>query len=151
MVFCCWPAMAPTATWPACTATIEKSPRRSQHLELIGETLATLEVAEAVWLLDRPVSNSGRLQQLILDNCGDPRAGTGRWSWPSAPDPILIEASDPVASADSIVLDYCGHWFNLGRWTVQQPVPDLLPSIDLACPPEPFPPDGPQTCSANLG
>ncbi len=63
---CFWPVMARFATWPACTATIEKVAETLPALELIGKTLVSLEVAEAVWLLDRPVSNSGRLQQLIL-------------------------------------------------------------------------------------
>jgi hypothetical protein len=118
-------------------------------LELIGKTLVSLEVAEAVWLLDRPVSNSGRLQQLILTT-----AENHGWNWKVelvfSPDPILIEAADPVASADSIVLDYCGHWINLGRWTVQQSVPNAT-IVDLACPPEPFPPDAFQACSDNEG
>src|SRR5438132_5334408 len=36
-------------------------------LELVGEVLAELGVAQATWYLDSPVSNSGRLKQMILE------------------------------------------------------------------------------------
>ena len=45
-------------------------------LELIGQTLAGFGVSEALWLLDRPVSNSGRLKKIIED-----LAGQRGWTW----------------------------------------------------------------------
>ena len=109
-------------------------------LELIGKTLEQLEVPEAVWFLDRPVSNSGRLQALIKSV-----AESHGWVWEvelvNSPDPILMEASEPVATADSVVLDYCGNWLNLGRLTVERFIPEAS-VIDLACPPDPFPDQG---------
>ena len=45
-------------------------------LELIGQTLAGFGVGEALWLLDRPVSNSGRLKKIIED-----LAGQRGWTW----------------------------------------------------------------------
>jgi len=111
-------------------------------LELIGKTLEELKVGEAIWFLDRPVSNSGRLQALIK------AVATARgWRWQvelvNSPDPILMDASEPVATADSIILDYCHNWLNLSRLAVERFVPGAS-VIDLACPPEPFP-DGTPT------
>lgn len=81
-------------------------------LRLAGETLAESGVAEAVWYLDAPVSNSGRLAELI-------RAEGERNGWPwsaeVAPDPdrILEHSGEVVVTSDSVVLDRVERWFNL--------------------------------------
>ena len=99
-------------------------------LRLIGATLAKLEPAETRWLLDRPVSNSGRLKGIILD-----MAGQHGWRWTvdlvPDPDPLLAEASSIVATADSVILDRCGRWLNLARQVVEAHVPTAR-MIDLA-------------------
>lgn len=106
-------------------------------VELIGKALEKLGVAEALWLLDRPVSNSGRLKTLI----GEVAARYG-WAWQvelvNSPDPVLMDSQDVVATADSIVLDYCQRWLNLGRIVVDEFL-DQARIVDLAYPPEPFP------------
>jgi hypothetical protein len=83
-------------------------------LRLLGETMAALGVAEAIWLLDRPVSNSGRLKGLIED-----LAAQGGWPWEvrlvADPDPLLAETHEVVATADSVILDRCRAWLNLAR------------------------------------
>ena len=38
---------------------------------LVGKALDTLGVRSVHWLLDRPVSNSGRLRELLSDLAGD--------------------------------------------------------------------------------
>jgi len=92
-------------------------------IRLIGQTLARLGTGPAHWLLDSPVSNSGRLKQLIAE-CAE-EAG---WAWTVElvpdPDRVLIEAGPAVASADSGVLDRCGSWINLAREVVVESVPD---------------------------
>jgi hypothetical protein len=91
-------------------------------LRLAGEALAELGVAGGQWYFDSPVSNSGRLKTLALQI-----AAENDWSWQvvldANPDRRLIEASDPIASADSAVLDRCGPWFNLARYVVERRVP----------------------------
>jgi hypothetical protein len=91
-------------------------------VRLAGEVLASLRVAGANWLLDRPVSNSGRLRALILDTA----AGRG-WDWRvelvDDPDPVLAASDEVVATADSAVLDRCGRWLNLARLVVESRVP----------------------------
>ena len=49
-------------------------------LEVLGHTIATYQVAECRWFLDRPVSNSGRLKRIIEDLAAT-RGGPGTWSW----------------------------------------------------------------------
>src|SRR5881227_3700284 len=45
-------------------------------LKLIGESLETLRAISVVWVLDRPISNSGRLAQRIREI-----ALQNRWNW----------------------------------------------------------------------
>ncbi|MHA3773102.1 DUF434 domain-containing protein [Verrucomicrobiota bacterium sgz303538] len=90
---------------------------------LIGRTLERLGVGETIWYLDQPVSNSGRLKQLIADI-----AGAHQWNWRIElvpdPDTVLVKVADVVASADSGILDRCGKWLNLAREIVDEHVPD---------------------------
>ena len=90
-------------------------------LELIGQTLAGFGASEALWLLDRPVSNSGRLKAIIEE-----LAGHQGWAWQVElvhnPDADLIQSERIVATADSVILDLCGQWFNLAGETVRRHV-----------------------------
>jgi hypothetical protein len=92
-------------------------------LLLIGETLAELKPTESRWLLDRPVSNSGRLKRIILEV-----AAEQNWPWTvelvADPDPLLADTREVVATADSAILDRCGRWLNLARQVVESRVPD---------------------------
>ncbi|MCO6480611.1 MAG: DUF434 domain-containing protein [Phaeodactylibacter sp.] len=92
---------------------------------LAGKALEQLETRKAVWYLDRPVSNSGRLKQMILEI-----AGKYSWDWESAlyynPDNILSGQTEPTASSDSVILDGAAQWFNLARYVVTQYVPGAL-------------------------
>jgi hypothetical protein len=92
-------------------------------LELIGETLANLNPNEVVWLLDRPVSNSGKLAEAIRD-----LAQRNEWNWRvdlvQNPDPVLAASGEIISTADSAILDRCKQWFNLARTVVQDHVPN---------------------------
>jgi hypothetical protein len=91
-------------------------------LTLIGECLARHGVAACVWRLDRPVSNSGRLQTILIE-----LAQSHGWDWSVSldadPDPLLCRTGRLVASADSMILDACGRWCNLARTVVEEAVP----------------------------
>jgi hypothetical protein len=107
-------------------------------LELLGQTLADARVATCRWLLDRPVSNSGRLKAIIEDV-----ATTNHWPWQvelvANPDSVLADpAKEPgdrsqdsgaggapivVATADSAILDRCTAWCNLARETIARHIP----------------------------
>lgn len=85
--------------------------------ELVGRRLHGLRVREAVWLLDRPVANSGRLAVQLRELA----AARGLpWRVETVPDPdhLLRDAAVPVATADSAVLDAAASWVNLARLVV---------------------------------
>lgn len=91
-------------------------------LRLIGEALAAWGVSTCHWLLDRPVSNSGRLKNAMLE-----LAAASGWSWDVqlefSPDKLLSESPATVASADSVVLDRCARWANVAREIISTRVP----------------------------
>ncbi|MCP4589264.1 MAG: DUF434 domain-containing protein, partial [bacterium] len=99
-------------------------------LELLGRTIAELDVELCVWYLDRPVSNSGRLKGTMQEV-----AAVHGWSWRvelvQDPDAVLAETDEIVATADSVVLDRCRAWFNLARVCITRYVPDVN-LVDLA-------------------
>lgn len=99
-------------------------------LELLGGTIASLGVVEAFWLLDRPVSNSGRLKQ-IMERLAAQRGWPWRIELVADPDAVLSESGEVVATADSGILDCCGAWYNLARETVAAHVPQAR-VVDLA-------------------
>lgn len=98
-------------------------------LELIADSVGQLGAESCVWLLDSPVSNSGRLKGMIQDV-----AATRGWATTVQivpdPDPLLAASSDIVVSADSQILDQCGRWFNLAAWVIENAI-DGAWRIDL--------------------
>jgi hypothetical protein len=82
-------------------------------LELIGQFLQEVGVGKVLWLLDSPVSNSGRLKTLIGE-----LARKNKWNWEIelllSPDAELKKIDAIVASSDSVILDTCQRWTNLG-------------------------------------
>jgi hypothetical protein len=94
--------------------------------ELIGGLLAELSVARAVWHLDRPVSNSGRLKTIL-----EQTAEAHKWPWEIRlvpdPDKILRQTDQLVATADSGILDECGRWVNLARAAIDRRIPNANP------------------------
>lgn len=88
-------------------------------LELIGGFLKEISAAKTLWLLDSPVSNSGRLKMLIEELARD-----NSWNWQvelaTSPDARLIKTERIVASSDSVVLDRCSRWVNLATEIVKQ-------------------------------
>lgn len=80
----------------------------------IGKWLADRQLRSCHWLLDQPVSNSGRLKTIL----GEMSKLHG-WAWTvvlvNNPDTELIRSGQFVASADSQILDRADHWVNLAR------------------------------------
>lgn len=91
-------------------------------VKLIGDFLKENNVSETLWLLDSPVSNSGRLKTLI-----GRLADENNWSWDikllPSPDNELRKTDLIVASSDSIILDNCKKWSNLARAIIEQKLP----------------------------
>jgi hypothetical protein len=91
-------------------------------VQLIGEFLKEIGVDKALWLLDSPVSNSGRLKTLIRE-----LAEKNRWDWEIrlsiSPDAELKKTALVVASSDSVVLDEGKSWVNLAADIIAQKLP----------------------------
>ncbi len=90
--------------------------------DLIGQFLTTRNIARAHWYLDSPVSNSGRLKTLLLQI-----AAQAGWNWRVelvySPDAVLANATDVIATADSVILDKCTRWCNLARAVLEATAP----------------------------
>ncbi|MEM7136788.1 MAG: DUF434 domain-containing protein [Myxococcota bacterium] len=95
-------------------------------VELLLQSLDDVGVAESFVYIDRPVSNSGRLANVI-------RETSTRFT--TAVEPVLsdkvdatLKSSDSiVATADSAILDACDAWLNLASDVIEARRPDLAP------------------------
>jgi hypothetical protein len=79
---------------------------------IIGE-LKKLSAARAVFWLDSPVSNSGRLKVRIAEIAEEESFDAGIEMVNSAD--AALYSLDNVISSDSVILDRCPSWFNLGE------------------------------------
>ena len=99
-------------------------------VQLIGDFLSEIGVASALWLLDSPVSNSGRLKTLIGE-----LARRNDWNWEIrlslSPDAELIRSELIVASSDSVILDACKRWVYLATEIITKTLPAAT-VIDLS-------------------
>lgn len=86
-------------------------------LELIGNTLKKLEVPGVKFFLDSPVSNSGRLKNMILESLTKLGIYTEVELVPNAD--VVLSKMDRIVTGDSIILDSCQSWFNLSRIIVE--------------------------------
>lgn len=101
-------------------------------LQLVGEFLKEIGTARVLWLLDSPVSNSGRLKTLIGKLARD-----SNWNWEIelllSPDAELKKTDLIVASSDSVVLDSCTRWANLATEIIKHKLASVR-VIDLSSP-----------------
>lgn len=107
-------------------ASIHGSYRKVQEttpaLKLIGNFLASADIDHPHWLLDSPVSNSGRLKKIMLDI-----SNRNNFGWTVEllfnPDNELIETQYPIVTSDSNILDNCRKWVNLARLIIETEIP----------------------------
>ena len=97
---------------------------------LIGEALESLNPESVLWLLDSPVSNSGRLARRISE-----LAIERGWRWTVNtvfnPDAEILRADAVVVTSDSSVLDKVARWINLNDYLVRKYLPQSW-VIDLS-------------------
>lgn len=91
-------------------------------LAVIGEYLESLAPSRVHWLLDRPISNSGRLRALML-GVAEARGWPWRVELVANPDADLKPCTEPVVTADSAILDAGPPWLNLARRVVEASAP----------------------------
>lgn len=91
-------------------------------LRLVGERASAWKAVRCRWWLDRPVSNSGRFKEALLEVAA--REG---WNWEVElvfnPDKILAQSDQIVATSDSVVLDRCERWLNLLAEVIEKNIP----------------------------
>lgn len=91
-------------------------------LELIGTTLEAVSPRSVLWLLDSPVSNSGRLAQNLRT-----LAQERSWPWQVEtvfnPDALLRVSEQIVVSSDSVILDSASRWVNVASHLIYHHVP----------------------------
>lgn len=89
-------------------------------IEAVAEVLTTGKETYCRWLLDEPVSNSGRLAAILREFAAERGL---RWTVEVVPDPDRVLAAAPadvlVASADSQVMDGAPRTWQLARETVE--------------------------------
>jgi len=99
-------------------------------VQLIGAFLTDIRVAQTLWLLDSPVSNSGRLKTLLGQ-----LARENNWPWEIrltiSPDAELSKTNVIVVTTDSVILDACQQWTNLAAEIITRNLPQTT-VIDLA-------------------
>ena len=96
---------------------------------LIGKSLEKNNVNKAVFYLDAPVSNSGRLKQQIVELLK-------QFSFEVQVEVIqnvdaVLEKLDYVITSDAIILDKCISWINLNRRIIEENMGDY-PYIDFS-------------------
>ena len=90
-------------------------------ITMIGEALDRLGPVSVHWLLDQPVSNSGRLAAKITDLAAD-----ANWPWSVEvvfnPDAAIVASSAVAITSDSMILDRVEQWADLKTYLLEREV-----------------------------
>ncbi len=102
--------------------------KTEEAIRLIGEELQLYGVEEAVFYLDAPVSNTGRLKQKIFEVL-QPYAFDTKIELVNNAD-VILQGLGSVITQDSIILNECESWSNLTAEIVKKRVPKV-PLVEL--------------------
>ncbi|MGA9998264.1 MAG: DUF434 domain-containing protein [Pyrinomonadaceae bacterium] len=91
-------------------------------IRLIGEAFKELEIKSATWLLDSPVSNSGRLARKVREMSAEQGFD---WNVETvfSPDAEIISSDKIAVTSDSLILDRAGRWVNLHAYLIENYLP----------------------------
>lgn len=97
-------------------------------IKMIGRKLAEYKVGKAVFYLDAPVSNSGRLKVRILELLAE-------YDFEVQVEVInqvdsALEKLDNVITGDAIILDKCISWINMNRQIIDEFI-GMYPYVDF--------------------
>lgn len=103
--------------------TYKRVQQTEQALLLICSILKQAEVKSVLWVLDKPVSNSGRLKTKLRE-----LAEQEDYNWDiileNNPDKYIAESDKVVVSSDAWVLDRAIIWCNLAGYVVENELED---------------------------
>lgn len=91
-------------------------------IESIGKGLEANKIKKAIFYLDAPVSNSGRLKERIIQLL-EPFSFEVEIQVINNVDSVL-ETMDNVITSDAIILDKCKGWFNLNKIVLEKELKD---------------------------
>ena len=100
--------------------------RSGEMLAPVAALLAEAEPGEVCWVLDRPVSNSDRVGQMLVAFATE-RGLSWSYRLEYNPDLFLIQRGGPAVTSDAMILDHELPWVDLltplvagtpGAWTV---------------------------------
>ena len=89
---------------------------------IVDKTIQAVELLIARFDLEQQVSNSGRLRALLLDKANGRGVEVQAELHPSVDG--QLSRMENVVTADAIILDKCGSWYNLTRALIQSAIPD---------------------------
>jgi hypothetical protein len=99
--------------------TYKRVQQTFRAIELVSVFFKKSDLERLVWIFDQPVSNSGRIKQMILDF-----AKENNLNWEVNvefnPDKFLVENTKIAASSDAWILDHCKKWFNLVGFLIEE-------------------------------
>lgn len=91
-------------------------------IELINKALVELKVKSDFWLLDKPVSNSGRLKKIIESAQTEIPTEVQLFN---NPDAEMIQSDKIIATSDSNILDKAKFWANLVNYIIKNCVKNV--------------------------
>ncbi|WP_186430445.1 DUF434 domain-containing protein [Clostridium sp. BSD9I1] len=98
-------------------------------IELIGKRLKEVNIGKAIFYLDSPVSNTGRLKARILEILSKYDFDVEVILVPNAD--FILKSLDNVVTSDGIILNTCGSWINLAYEIIKEYLPNVH-YIDLS-------------------
>lgn len=110
---------------------VEKAIERQHQNTMLystGERLAKYKVDKAIFYLDKPVSNSGRLKMKILELLENVQFEIEVENINNVDS--VLETKENVVSSDAIIIDKCKSWINMNRHIIDDKKLDVR-YIDL--------------------
>jgi len=99
--------------------TYKRVNQTQKSIELVSRFFQKTKLQKLVWIFDQPVSNSGRIKQIILEFAQEKNLN---WEVDLQfnPDKFLAENAEIIVSSDAWILDHCKKWFNVIDYLIQE-------------------------------
>ncbi len=98
--------------------TYKRVNQTQRAIELVAAFYQKNHIQKLVWIFDKPVSNSGRIKQIVLE-FAEQKGLHWEADLEFNPDKFLAESSDIIISSDAWILDHCKGWFNLIAYLIR--------------------------------